>query len=56
MYKNNQVVFVRGDMTPKNDEGPKDFWVARILQVRAKNAQHVYALVRFTLNHFYSLC
>lgn len=39
---------MRGADTPKdkNTEGqPKDFWVARILQVRAKNAQHVYALV-----------
>ena len=47
MYKNNQFVFVRGDTTPRDKavEEPKDFWVARILQVRAKNAQHVYALV-----------
>ncbi|KAF8866459.1 hypothetical protein BDZ45DRAFT_272798 [Acephala macrosclerotiorum] len=48
VYKNNQFVFVRGEDTPKDKdtEGrPKDFWVARILQVRAKNAQHVYALV-----------
>ncbi|KAG0650593.1 hypothetical protein D0Z07_2764 [Hyphodiscus hymeniophilus] len=47
VYKNNQFVFVRGENTPKDKtvEDPKDFWVARILQVRAKNAQHVYALV-----------
>ncbi|PBP22668.1 hypothetical protein BUE80_DR006601 [Diplocarpon rosae] len=48
VYRNNQLVFVRGPDTPKDrdTEGrPKDFWVARILQVRAKNAQHVYALV-----------
>ncbi|KAK6587308.1 hypothetical protein PZA11_000598 [Diplocarpon coronariae] len=48
-YRNNQLVFVRGPDTPKDrdTEGrPKDFWVARVLQVRAKNAQHVYALVR----------
>ncbi|KAH7417119.1 hypothetical protein BKA64DRAFT_636499 [Cadophora sp. MPI-SDFR-AT-0126] len=49
VYKNNQFVFVRGEDTPPdkdNTEGrPKDFWVARILQVRAKNAQHVYALI-----------
>ncbi|OWO98318.1 hypothetical protein B2J93_2280 [Marssonina coronariae] len=47
-YRNNQLVFVRGPDTPKDrdTEGrPKDFWVARVLQVRAKNAQHVYALV-----------
>ncbi|CAL3962171.1 unnamed protein product [Diplocarpon coronariae] len=46
-YRNNQLVFVRGPDTPKDrdTEGrPKDFWVARVLQVRAKNAQHVYAL------------
>lgn len=52
VYKNNQFVFVRGENTPKDKdtEGrPKDFWVARILQVRAKNAQHVYALVRILL-------
>jgi hypothetical protein len=47
VYKNNQFVFVRGETTPRDKavEEPKDFWVARILQVRAKNAQHVYALV-----------
>jgi hypothetical protein len=48
VYKNNQFVFVRGEGTPKDkaqEENLKDFWVARILQVRAKNAQHVYALV-----------
>ncbi|CZS94519.1 uncharacterized protein RAG0_04464 [Rhynchosporium agropyri] len=48
-YTNSQFVFVRGEDTPKdkdNIEGrPKDFWVARILQVRAKDPQHVYALV-----------
>lgn len=52
VYKNNQFVFVRGEDTPKDKdtEGrPKDFWVARILQVRAKNAQHVYALVSGTV-------
>ena len=52
VYKNNQFVFVKGEGTPpdKDDTGgrPKDFWVARILQVRAKNAQHVYALVRYS--------
>ena len=47
VYKNNQFVYVRGETTPRDKavEEPKDFWVARILQVRAKNAQHVYALV-----------
>ena len=48
VYKNNQFVFVRGENTPKDKDTagePKDFWVARILQVRAKNAQHVYALI-----------
>ena len=48
VYKNNHFVFVRGEDTPKDkdkEEQPKDYWVARILQVRAKNAQHVYALV-----------
>ena len=47
VYRNNQFVFVRGETTPRDKtvEEPKDFWVARILQVRAKNPQHVYALV-----------
>ncbi|KAL2064946.1 hypothetical protein VTL71DRAFT_4086 [Oculimacula yallundae] len=49
VYKNNTFVFVRGEDTPKDKDNtearPKDFWVARILQVRAKNAQHVYALI-----------
>lgn len=42
-YKNNQFVYVKG----KTEEGtePRDFWTARILQVRAKDPQHVYALV-----------
>jgi hypothetical protein len=56
IYKNNQFVFVRGEITPVNREieDPKDFWVARILQVRAKNAQHVYALVSRSLHFSYS--
>lgn len=51
MYKNNHFVYVRSTETPQHDrdkdleENFKDFWVARILQVRALNAQHVYALV-----------
>lgn len=40
---------MRKEDTPitKGDEPGKlsDFWIARIIQVRAKNAQHVYALV-----------
>ncbi|KAI9053633.1 hypothetical protein LZ554_002587 [Drepanopeziza brunnea f. sp. 'monogermtubi'] len=47
-YKNSDTVFVRGEGTPKDNNTwgkPKDFWVARVLEVRAKNAQHVYALV-----------
>lgn len=47
VYKNNHFVFVRSDETPRerDEENMKAFWVARILQVRAQNAQHVYALV-----------
>lgn len=46
MYKNNHFVYVRGQDTPKGAvERDKDFWIARILQVRAANPQHVYALV-----------
>jgi len=49
-YKNDQYVYVRGESTPAGAlEKDKDFWVARILEVRAKNAQHVYALVCFLL-------
>ncbi|TVY87290.1 hypothetical protein LAWI1_G005103 [Lachnellula willkommii] len=46
-YKNNHFVYVRSDETPKeiDEENLKVFWVARILQVRAQNAQHVYALI-----------
>ncbi|KAB8299115.1 hypothetical protein EYC80_001228 [Monilinia laxa] len=42
-YKSNETVYVKG----KTEAGiePKDFWVARVLQVRASNPQHVYALV-----------
>jgi hypothetical protein len=53
VYKNNHFVYVRSDETPSqkdlDEENLKVFWVARILQVRAQNAQHVYALVRFLL-------
>jgi len=53
VYKNNHFVYVRSDETPSqkdlDEENLKVFWVARILQVRAQNAQHVYALVRFYL-------
>ncbi|TVY84989.1 hypothetical protein LSUE1_G000347 [Lachnellula suecica] len=49
VYKNNHFVYVRSDETPSqkdlDEENLKLFWVARILQVRAQNAQHVYALV-----------
>ncbi|TAQ83683.1 hypothetical protein B7494_g7991 [Chlorociboria aeruginascens] len=46
VYKNNQFVFVRGESTsPVPTDSPDDYWVARILQVRAEDAQHVYALV-----------
>src|SRR4051812_8176901 len=46
VYRNNHFVYVRGQDTPKGAvERDKDFWVARILQVRAVNPQHVYALV-----------
>jgi len=45
MYKNSHFVFVRG--AKETGTAPKDFWVARILQVRAKSAQQVYALVSF---------
>lgn len=45
-YQIGNLVYVRGQDTPKRDvERDKDFWVARILQVRAKDPQHVYALV-----------
>ncbi|KAG9246669.1 hypothetical protein BJ878DRAFT_416463 [Calycina marina] len=46
-YKKNHYVYVRGHQTPKNiaHDNDKDFWVAKILQVRAANAQNVYALV-----------
>jgi hypothetical protein len=48
-YTNDQFVYVRGVNTPILTEGAlgndKDFWVARILQIRASNPKHVYALV-----------
>jgi hypothetical protein len=54
VYKNNHFVYVRSDETPSqkdlDEENLKVFWVARILQVRAQNAQHVYALVWFFSN------
>ena len=42
-YTNNEFVFVKSS---KIGNDPKSFWIARILQVRAKDPQHVYALVR----------
>lgn len=47
VYKNNHFVFVKSvnTTTVANEENFKAFWVARILQVRAQNSQHVYALV-----------
>lgn len=42
-YKNTHFVYVRGAKASGTD--PHDFWVGRILQVRAKSAQQVYALV-----------
>lgn len=43
VYKNNQMVYVKG----KTEAGvmSRDFWIARILQVKASDPQHVYALV-----------
>lgn len=46
VYKVHQYVYVRGEDTPKgNAARDKDFWIARILQVRALSPQRVYALV-----------
>jgi hypothetical protein len=46
VYKVLQYVYVRGEDTPKGSAArDKDFWIARILQVRASSPQHVYALV-----------
>lgn len=46
VYKVHHYVYVRGEDTPKgNSARDKDFWIARILQVRAASTQHVYALV-----------
>ena len=46
VYKSSHFVFVRGQDTPEGaTEEDKNFWVARILQIRAANSQHVYALV-----------
>jgi hypothetical protein len=42
VYKVHQYVYVRGEDTPKgNAARDKDFWIARILQVRAASPQHV---------------
>jgi hypothetical protein len=49
VYTVNQFVYVRGDHTPKSDvPKDKDFWIARVLEVRASNPQCVYALVSVT--------
>jgi hypothetical protein len=46
MYTVNQFVYVRGQDTPKGIEPKdKDFWIAKVLEVRAVNPQQVYALV-----------
>lgn len=50
VYKNNQYVFVRNHDTPAKFNGEEkvhDFWVGRILEVRAVNQQHVYALLQW---------
>jgi hypothetical protein len=48
-YRNDCFVYVRGNTTPLEDEKEeammKNFWIARVLQVRAKDNSHVYALV-----------
>ena len=44
-YKNNQFVFVKGKVSTPREGQERDFWVARILQVRASDPEHVYALV-----------
>ncbi|EHK25558.1 uncharacterized protein TRIVIDRAFT_62230 [Trichoderma virens Gv29-8] len=46
VYKVLQYVYLRGEDTPKGSAArDKDFWIARILQVRASSPQHVYALI-----------
>lgn len=51
VYKNDTIVYVRSETTKATDsDNDHKFWVARILQVRAENAQNVYALVRNILD------
>ncbi|EHL03588.1 hypothetical protein M7I_0229 [Glarea lozoyensis 74030] len=48
-YGNDCFVYVRSTTTPAENDtqepSMKNFWIARVLQVRAKDASHVYALV-----------
>jgi hypothetical protein len=39
-------MYVRAVDTDPRDRVAQEFWVARILQTRAANLKHVYALVR----------
>jgi hypothetical protein len=45
-YLSGNHVYVRAVGTDPRDRVAQDFWVARILQIRAANPKHVYALVR----------
>jgi hypothetical protein len=45
-YRNKEYVFVNPvEKGPTSYGDERDFWVARVLEVRASNPQHVYALV-----------
>jgi hypothetical protein len=47
-YSNSEYVFVRHDGVKENDSDKadcKDYWVAKILEVRAIDSSHVYARV-----------
>ncbi|KAH8797648.1 hypothetical protein F5884DRAFT_251688 [Xylogone sp. PMI_703] len=48
LYTKNDFVYVKGEgASPEHEEehGHESLWVARMLQIRAKDPQHVYALV-----------
>ena len=45
-YRKNEYVYIRTPTTKDGAQDMKQYWVGRILQIRAKDAQNVYALVR----------
>jgi len=44
-YRKNEYVYIRTPATKDGEQDMKQYWVGRILQIRARDAQNVFALV-----------